>query len=439
MRSWTTIAALFALSCASAAQDDGAEDSTSELGLALSAHPNEHGTFANVSTAGSIDRNHAFFKAFGNNGRSCGTCHLPEDGFTIRTATVKQLFDSTGGQAPLFRPLDATTHPSADVSTVDARRRAYSLLTNRGVFRFTKGLPANAEFTVDAVQDPYNFATKTSLTIYRRPPPTTNLRFAPAFMWDGRTTDLLIQANGATKFHGEARDLTAAEQRSIVDFEMSLYTAQTTVGTTALAPAGGPDALSRLAFTLNQNAPSAPPAAPRTTNVFTLFDGWTSAAGTTEQAVKRGQTIFNTRAFGSRTCSSCHSALDAGSNDHSDTDGTALQAIGTSGESPLGPAVGAQFLPSDLPVYTLKNRATGKTVRTNDPGRALVTGKWTDIGRFRTPALRGVASRAPYFHNGMAKTLAEVVDFYDATLASPSGAPLSELEKTDLVTFLSAL
>jgi cytochrome c peroxidase len=71
----------------------------------------------------------------------------------------------------------------------------------------------------------------------------------------------------------------------------------------------------------------------------------------------------------------------------------------------------------------------------SDPGRALVAGKWKDVGRFKGPILRGLAGRAPYFHNGAAATLAEAVEFYDQRL----GLHLSEQRKADLVAFLQSL
>ena len=48
-----------------------------------------------------------------------------------------------------------------------------------------------------------------------------------------------------------------------------------------------------------------------------------------------------------------------------------------------------------------------------DPGLALRTGKFADIGKFKVPILRGLGARAPYFHNGEAKTLTDVVNFYN--------------------------
>ena len=90
---------------------------------------------------------------------------------------------------------------------------------------------------------------------------------------------------------------------------------------------------------------------------------------------------------------------------------------------------------ADLPVYTLRNRRTGKVARTTDPGQALVTGRWKDLGRFQVPGLRGLAARAPYFHNGGAETLRDVAEFYDRRF----GMALSPREKDDLVAFLRSL
>jgi cytochrome c peroxidase len=90
---------------------------------------------------------------------------------------------------------------------------------------------------------------------------------------------------------------------------------------------------------------------------------------------------------------------------------------------------------SYLPVITLRNRATGVETSTTDPGRALITGKWADIGKFKGPILRGLAARAPYFHNGSAAGLKEVIQFYNIRFSMG----LTDAEQADLVAFLSAL
>ncbi len=90
---------------------------------------------------------------------------------------------------------------------------------------------------------------------------------------------------------------------------------------------------------------------------------------------------------------------------------------------------------ADVPLYTLRNKFTAELIETTDPGRALLTSKWQDVGRFKGPILRGLAARAPYFHNGSAKRLNDVVDFYDQRF----GVGLSASEKDDLVAFLRTL
>ena len=89
-----------------------------------------------------------------------------------------------------------------------------------------------------------------------------------------------------------------------------------------------------------------------------------------------------------------------------------------------------------MPLYTLRNKQNPElVVQTTDPGRALITGKWRDIGRFKGPILRGLAARAPYFHNGFAKNLDAAVDFYNERF----GLGLTDAEHDDLVAFLLTL
>jgi cytochrome c peroxidase len=121
------------------------------------------------------------------------------------------------------------------------------------------------------------------------------------------------------------------------------------------------------------------------------------------------------------TCTTCHNAPNVGN--HS-----------VAAPLNLGLADASRRTP-DLPLYTLRNLATGQTLQTTDPGRALVTGQWADIGKFKGPILRGLAARAPYFHNGSAATLADVVKFYDDRF----NIQLSSQDKADLVAFLRSL
>jgi cytochrome c peroxidase len=83
------------------------------------------------------------------------------------------------------------------------------------------------------------------------------------------------------------------------------------------------------------------------------------------------------------TCATCHSTPNVGN--HS----TAVPLN-------IGVADASRRTP-DMPLYTLRHTTTREIVQTTDPGRALITGKWTDIGKFKGPMLRGLAARAPYY------------------------------------------
>ncbi len=88
--------------------------------------PDATGWLSTHSTAGKIDLTNEFFQSLGTNGRSCVTCHMPTEAWTITPADVQFRFFATGGTEPVFRPVDGANCPSADVSTVQARQVAYS-------------------------------------------------------------------------------------------------------------------------------------------------------------------------------------------------------------------------------------------------------------------------------------------------------------------------
>ena len=90
------------------------------------------------------------------------------------------------------------------------------------------------------------------------------------------------------------------------------------------------------------------------------------------------------------TCGTCHDSPDVGN--HS------LPVPLNIGVADENSSLNVRY----LPVFVLRNNATGDVKTTTDPGRALVTGLWKDVGRFKGPFLRGLASRPPYFHNGSA-------------------------------------
>lgn len=424
---------------------------------------NAGGVHRTVSTAGVLDMDNPFFQELGTNGRTCETCHRPAQAWTITPAELRERFARTEGLDPIFRSVDGSNCGLADLSTLDARRDAFSLLLTKGVIRIDLAVPDDAEFAIEAVDDPHGCGTApTTASMYRRPLPTTNLGFLSTVMWDGRHTapgqaiaaDLVTQAHEATIRHAEGVPPTAGQLRAIVEFELGLLTAQVRddrAGSLGERGArGGPRTLARQPFCIGINdplgmLPSMPGACAATTGfdpvVFTLFGTWGGAPSPDRTAIARGEAIFNTRRFAigavpglnaepgdpvdgplrEGTCTVCHDTPNVGN--HS-----------VSMPLNIGVADASRRTP-DVPLYTLRHLVTGDTVRTTDPGRAMVTGRWRDIGKFKGPVLRALAARAPYFHDGSAASLADVIAFYDTRFA----IGLSKSEKADLLAFLQAL
>jgi cytochrome c peroxidase len=423
------------------------------------------GEFRTINVNGEFDLRNPFFRELGTNGRSCVTCHRPDEGWTVTPEGIRRRFDQTKGLDPIFRANDGSNCEGADISSTAKRRRAFSLLLERGVIRvgLTLSDDDTVEFVVDRMDDPYHCdAPANTLSLYRRPLPTTNLPFLSAVMWDGREsspatdvlTDLAKQADDATMGHAEAAEHLSQEQaHQIVAFETGLYTAQSEIKHAGALGAGGakggPRALSRQPFFIGINDPVGlnPTGAPFDENVFTIFGAWRHLTGHSAQSrarasIARGEELFNTKpitlsgvgglngaTFGNvtlppsfqGTCTICHDTPNSGN--HSVK---APLNIGLTDASRRTP---------DMPLYTLRHKMTGATVQTTDPGRAMITGKWADIGKFKGPILRGLSARAPYFHNGSAATLEDVVEFYDTRF----NIGLTDDEKADLIAFLRAL
>lgn len=437
----------------------------------LAPFANDNGVARTFNANGDIDLSNAFFADLGSNGRSCGSCHQPADAWTITPAHVQQRFAATQGLDPIFRTNDGADCPSADVSTVAARQQSYSMLLSKGLIRVSIGVPSNAQFAVTNIADPHNCADTTAagLALFRRPLPACNLPFLTTVMWDGRESfagnsleaNLKHQAIDATLGHAQAAHAPSDDHvAEIVKFEMAIFTAQsadTKAGNlNAQGADGGPQKLSQEKFYTGINDPlgANPSGAGFNQAAFTLFNNWSGLTSPSNEttaaraAIARGQALFNHKAFTisgvtglndlpglsslSGTCTTCHDTPNVGN--HS---------------VPLAINIGvADYPPSSalntagLPVYTMQceagvTRPIGQpsTFQTTDPGRALITGKCADIGKTKGPILRGLAARPPYFHNGSAATLRDVVNFYDQRFA----IGLTQSEKNDLVAFLQSL
>lgn len=406
------------------------------------------GAFETVSSTGAIDSHNPFFLPQGSNGRSCASCHPHATGWALSPAEVQQRFLRTAGTDPVFRPVDGATCPSDDTSTVWARMRAYHLLLTKGLIRIQLDVPANADFQVLKVETPYACNDTQQVSVYRRPLPATNLRFLTTVMWDGRespsgrslTDSLRSQAFDAIMGHQQAATPPSPQTvDQIVQFESSLYSAQVRDVRAGWlnrhGAQGGPDLLLTQPFFPGINNLNSQ-GQPQSQDVFQLYGAWTHSDVPDRAAVARGEAIFNRRLIPitgvaglndalnqpviNGACSTCHNTPNVG--DHS-----------VPGPLNIGVADASRRTP-DLPLLTLRCD-NGDVVQTSDPGRALISGKCADIGKFKGPILRDLAVRAPYFHNGSAATLMDVVNFYDTRF----NLGLTDQEKHDLVAFLRTL
>src|SRR5579864_1942888 len=164
----------------------------------------------------------------------------------LSAASAQSRFASSGGQDPLFAPVDGANCEDA----VRGDATAHSLMIGNGLVRVALDLPSNAQYTITAPYDPYGCAITRDpvngqpvISVYRRPLPATNLGFLSTVMFDGRETvaplnngntfqanlltDLSHQAVDATLGHAQAAAAPTTEQvNAIVNFELGLHSAQ---------------------------------------------------------------------------------------------------------------------------------------------------------------------------------------------------------------------
>jgi cytochrome c peroxidase len=444
------------------------------------------GAVATFNTAGKIDRNTAFFQSLGTNGRSCESCHQADQAFSLSARRVRELYERTHGEDPLFAAVDGANCPDAEPGD----REAHSLLLSRGLIRIGVTLPANAQFTIAVAHDPYGCAVtydgssgQPTISVYRRPLPTTNLRYLSTIMFDGRetisplnnavtfqanlTADLTHQALSAIQTHAQASTQpTDAQLAEIVAFELGLSTAQIHSNRAGElyrdGATGGPSELSVQPYYpgANDSLGHDPSGAPFNPSAFSIFKSWANSRDKGRADIAAGEVVFNTAAaiitdvrglndnpaLGSPasitgTCTTCHDSPNVGNH----TLPLPLD-IATSRRSEMetNPSIVAglqQLSPPDMPVYEIRgcpdpqNPGNSLVLYTSDPGKGLVTGQCIDVGRGKGLILRGLAARAPYFHNGAAANLKELVDFYNLRFQMN----LDDQQRHDLIAFLNSL
>lgn len=359
-----------------------------------------------------------------------------------------------------------------------------------------QGKPVQPEFTIEVVHDPTGVnldpdlglkSANPKISVYRRPRPVANMSYVmspdPRFniktgilaakdpetgkvvgmnmLADSRFYTQKSQALDAYFGHMEGQNgLTEAELTKIIDFENNWFMAQShDKWGSPLAdngkPAGiGPEAMQKgKTHVLGNN---------RFDPIFHHMHEWQSdssfssnlnlAQRSFRKSVARGNDIFMYRQFWirdvthinsvglgnpvRRSCATCHNSQMTGMDIAPGWVDLGTTNYPTWTENVTG------FEKSELPVFkcTCKSDAPahpflGRVIYTTDPGRALVTGKCIDIGSITMQQFRGLSARAPYFANGSAKNLLELVDYYDRRF----DMKLNSQEKEDLVNFLSAL
>jgi len=455
------------------------------------------GAVATFNTAGNgnLDEKNAFFQNQGTNGRSCASCHQPAQAFSITPEAVQEVYHRTHGQDPIFAAVDGANCPTGRQNDEDA----HSLLLQNGLIRVAITLHANPQFTIEAVHDPYKCAISYDPTtgspivsVYRRPAPTTNLRYLSGVMFDGRETllplndaatvdnnlrvDLTDQALSAITGHNQGSNPSAATLGEIVNFELGLSTAQIhndDAGSLhAHGATGGPQLLSSQPYYPGSNDALGgdPKGLPFNPSAFTLYTAWDknkshdryddSDKDQNREDIAAGEKLFNTKpaiitgvrgindnpALGNPasvtgTCTTCHDTPNVGNHSVSLPLDIAVSRQAKYESNPTIVAGLRELSAPDLPVYEIRgcpdpsNPKKTVTFYTSDPGKGLITGQCADINRGKGPILRGIAARAPYFHNGSAANLDELVNFYNKRFEMN----LTAKEKKQLIAFLNSL
>jgi hypothetical protein len=294
--------------------------------------------------------------------------------------------------------------------------------------------------------------------------PETGLPTAMNMMADARVSTLKTQAVSAAQTHLQvAGALDAARLQQIVDFESQVFAAQVSHRAAgSLMEPGGPPGLgvrnlaSGAAGVLGNNT---------TQWVFPVGEAWKALpAGAVprdiernrmRESIARDHDVFMFRTFWikdvqhlntvglgnptKRTCSTCHGMHMTGMDVANGWMDLGVTNLPWAREEPLNPWNERK---PQMPLFKITCKATapphaflGRVIYSQDPGRALVTGKCVDVGSIVMQQFRGLAARAPYFSNGSAETLRDLVDYYDRRF----NIGYTSQEREDLINFLSVL
>jgi len=420
-----------------------------------------------------------FRKPFpGTNGRTCASCHVPEDNFTLTPAHVERLWRQNP-RDPLFSAIDADD-PNAKPLTFDHLRK--------GLIRVWLRLPDN----MDLIGEGGNVTTPPDrkIFVWRAVPSIADVALTAPYQLDGREATLEQQAQGAVTSHSEGGTVSRHELERIANFERSVFSSERARW---VAHGGGGEVDNALVLT---------PAEARGRKVYKATCESCHGGGSKTTIVNRavhdlafpalkadGTVVFKVPATKPETVVyaaqprnefiNIGSAFEnylahMGQTEHvSFTEDLTFpmyrfrfykNASRKQIIAELPPALPPEdpFLPrDDSDGNPIQGPNFGPQLYTADPGRAAITGNPYDFEAFDIPTLRGVGKTAPYWHNNISATLEEVVSLYSDHLFAkfppfqindgqgapqndpddPQGATefLSEQQKSDLVAFLKRL
>lgn len=460
-------------------------------------YENSYGQLGVIAGAALAMQDHPFFASIGTNGRACVSCHQPAYAMSVSAASLRERWRATHGKDAVFAAIDGSNCPSlqqdlASSHSLLLERGLFRIAlpwppknTNPNI----RAATIKPEFTLEILRDPtgcninrdYGLnSARPTVSVYRRPRPVANMKYVMAangaslfdtktgmpasidpdtglptamnLTADARLPTLKLQAVDAAKAHLQiATPLSDEQVQALVTFEMQVYAAQSidklggvlrvAEGSSALSPENLAKGQAGIAGD-NFRTP-----------VFGFFDGWKSGESGEDEAqrafrasVARGNYIFFMRTFwirdamhvntaglgnpAKRTCATCHNMHMTGMDSMAGWIDAGTVNRPWAREAPELPLFKITCN-DDVPPHPF----LGRVIYTQDPGRALISGKCNDVGAIVVQQMRGLAARPPYFSNGSADNLRELVDFYDRRF----NIGYSEREKQDLVNFLSVL
>ena len=309
----------------------------------------------------------------------------------------------------------------------------------------------------------FSFIGKNGLPATRDP--ETGLPSGMNILSDARQPTLKTQAVEAAITHLQFNGKLDEERlQKIVGFESQLYTAQIThAGAGSLIEADTPPGLG--VYNLAKGREGL--LGNNVTNwVIPMSEEWKKPAPASPDAeverrnqmrasIARGHDVFMFRTFWikdamhlntvglgnptKRTCSTCHGMHMMGMDIANGWMDIGTTNLPWAREEPLNPWNERK---AQMPLFKITCKASvpphpflGRVFYTQDPGRGLISGKCNDVGAIVMQQFRGLAARAPYFANGSASSLRELVDFYDRRF----NIGYTDQERDDLINFLSAL